>query len=369
MKPSSSRNKQLDALRTLALLLVLGIHFGFLCGSKWIPMWTQMGWSGVDLFFVLSGFLISGLLFREYKSSGGVKVGRFLARRGLKIYPAYYLLMLGTGASFIILKTSWRLVPTAAWLRLLSDSLFIQNYTDGTWGHLWSMAVEEHFYIVLPIVLWLTIKFKRNNPFQYLPITAGIIIFLCLTFRTIPVLLGKAFIFPAASHLRFDGLAFGVLIAYCWEFRPEAITALLRNRGRWLLGCSAVLLLPQFLMLMEHPLMSTIGLTSTLLGYGGILIYSLKCVNGENVVIRQMAKIGAYSYTIYLVHLPILYICNNSWHPDNWFALNVKFLVYMALSGGVGILFAKLVELPILRLRNRLWPMVPRIVAPLPAAA
>ena len=76
----NSRNQSLDVLRGIAILLVLGRHFNY------FPLWRQAGWIGVDLFFVLSGFLISGLLFQEYKNTGKLDVRRFILRRGLKIW-------------------------------------------------------------------------------------------------------------------------------------------------------------------------------------------------------------------------------------------------------------------------------------------
>jgi len=82
------RNKRLDILRCIAVLLVLLDHSGI------HPFLTQTGWTGVDLFFVLSGFLISGLLFAEYKKRGAIDFKRFLIRRGLKIYPAFYTFLL-----------------------------------------------------------------------------------------------------------------------------------------------------------------------------------------------------------------------------------------------------------------------------------
>ena len=77
------RTQQIDALRAIAVLLVLGRH------SDFFFLWTRAGWVGVDLFFVLSGFLISGLLYSEYKRTRGIKIVNFYARRGLKIYPAF----------------------------------------------------------------------------------------------------------------------------------------------------------------------------------------------------------------------------------------------------------------------------------------
>jgi peptidoglycan/LPS O-acetylase OafA/YrhL len=81
------RLRQLDALRGVAILLALGEH-------RYVSdVWTRVGWTGVDLFFVLSGFLISGLLFNEHTRFGAIRFGRFFMRRGLKIYPGYYVLL------------------------------------------------------------------------------------------------------------------------------------------------------------------------------------------------------------------------------------------------------------------------------------
>src|SRR4051794_29454248 len=84
------RNMNLDVLRGVAILLVLGRHFDY------FPLWTRVGWAGVDLFFVLSGFLISGLLFEEWKRTGSINIKRFYIRRALKLYPAFYALLLVT---------------------------------------------------------------------------------------------------------------------------------------------------------------------------------------------------------------------------------------------------------------------------------
>ena len=92
------RNKRLDILRCVAILMVIAHH------SNSFPILTKVGWVGVDLFFVLSGFLISGLLYSEFKKRQTISVGRFFIRRGLKIYPAFYILLLltlaGTTSAF-----------------------------------------------------------------------------------------------------------------------------------------------------------------------------------------------------------------------------------------------------------------------------
>src|SRR5204863_7752623 len=99
-----ARLVQLDLLRCLAIVLVLGRHM-VPCPSHtnaWLgrltSIWQRGGWIGVDLFFVLSGFLVSGLLFREYQRHGSVDVVRFLIRRGFKIYPGFWVLLGATVA-------------------------------------------------------------------------------------------------------------------------------------------------------------------------------------------------------------------------------------------------------------------------------
>jgi peptidoglycan/LPS O-acetylase OafA/YrhL len=90
----------------------------------------------VDLFFVLSGFLVSGLLFREFQQRGEISFGRFFARRGLKIYPAFY--------AYLVLSIAVKLAtdhPVIAARNLFSEALFLQSYLPGMQGHTWSLAI------------------------------------------------------------------------------------------------------------------------------------------------------------------------------------------------------------------------------------
>src|SRR5579871_4107611 len=89
----SQRNVQLDALRGVAILMVLVCHTFVFRKAGWEAMLVRSGWAGVDLFFVLSGFLISGLLFSEYQRTGQIRFRRFALRRAFKLYPAFYVLV------------------------------------------------------------------------------------------------------------------------------------------------------------------------------------------------------------------------------------------------------------------------------------
>ena len=172
---SSFRSRRLpflDILRALAILLVLGRHIpwswteGTDLLSASLVIWQRGGWIGVDLFFVLSGFLVSGLLFREYEAFGSVQAGRFLVRRGLKLYPAFWAFL---ATSLIVL--SWQ-GSTLRWGSIVAELLFVQNYFEGVWIHTWTLAVEEHFYLLLTLFVMAAIErrpagsdpFARHRP-------------------------------------------------------------------------------------------------------------------------------------------------------------------------------------------------------------
>ena len=144
----------LDLLRLLAIVLVLGRHIE-VPPDAWhsafrelFVAWKDNGGLGVDLFFVLSGFLVSGLLFREYITLGDISVTRFYARRAWKIYPSFYFLIAFT--YFYYLYVIGYRIPVGV---MFSELFFLQSYLRGAWNQTWSLAVEEHFYIALPLVL------------------------------------------------------------------------------------------------------------------------------------------------------------------------------------------------------------------------
>ncbi len=117
---------ELDVLRGVAILLVMGVHVP--AGSiqaattSGYPFWTRSGWMGVDLFFVLSGFLISNLLFSEYRASGTIRLPRFFFRRALKLYPSFYLMLAVTLAGAAILGVGF------STRQVIGELILNQNY-------------------------------------------------------------------------------------------------------------------------------------------------------------------------------------------------------------------------------------------------
>jgi len=163
----SNRLLQLDALRALAIILVLLTHLGSTINSwnadvgrsSLIYFLAHAGWIGVPLFFVLSGFLIGHMLQREDLATGKVDLLRFLTRRGLKIYPPFYVVVFAYSAYL------WFFEGEFNWERFLREVFFIQNYgIGGIMDVSWSLAVEEHFYLSFGVLALLTAKLSASPP-------------------------------------------------------------------------------------------------------------------------------------------------------------------------------------------------------------
>ena len=334
------RNQSLDALRCVAILLVIGFHLNF------YSLWGRAGWIGVDLFFVLSGFLISGLLFQEYKNKGKIDIKRFLIRRGLKIYPSFYLLI-AAAAVLSFVKQSPQLKTL-----VIFSSIFAQNYYNGTaftiLAHTWSLAVEEHFYLMLPFILLLLMTFRGSEPFRPIPVIFVFVALSCLAFRCFWLSPGQE---ARATHMRLDSLFAGVTVGYLYHYEQRLFRKL--STGYSLL-LGSILCLPAILLDHRNRLMQTIGLTSLLFGFSLVLIWSVtrtpRSAIGRKVV-GGVARIGFYSYSIYLWHTVTAEFLLSR------IALSaLNFWICLACTVAVGVAMGRLVETPYLALREKIAP-------------
>jgi peptidoglycan/LPS O-acetylase OafA/YrhL len=360
------RLQALDILRGVAILLVLGHHARRDGPPAILQPWIDGGWMGVDLFFVLSGFLVSGLLFKEHKRHGDVRLGRFLVRRGFKIYPAFYVflfstsLLAGFGAHAIDLPA------------LLSEALFVQNYGPNLKDHTWSLAVEEHFYLLLCLYFWLQLRRSRAQPFASLPVLFVLVAVACLGLRLWTTWSApfpytdnnKHLHFP--THLRLDSLLFGVLLSYWYHFHQDGLAQRIEGRKLALLFIGIGLVAPCFFQDINTSFYDhTIGLTLNYLGFGAILLAALYWQptrsRWSGLAWTLLAAIGFYSYSIYLWHMELekwswtalaLLAGRSGTGPPYLLALAVYVLT--ALIGGA--LMAKMIETPFLRLRDRWFP-------------
>jgi peptidoglycan/LPS O-acetylase OafA/YrhL len=368
-QPFGQRLPELDVLRCIAVLLVFGAHPAFKWPADTLPIlparvWFQIGRSGVDLFFVLSGFLVAGLLFSDYRKHGTIHLKSFFARRGLRIWPAYYLYV----AYLAILLAKFG----ASWGEFLPFVLHFQNYTPAheTYApHLWSLAVEEHFYLLLPLVLAAT---RRHWSLRSFAAGALGVIVMCALLRVLFCPPGRAD--PVETHYRLDGLTIGVFLAYVYHFHGTLFWRLARTG--WLLmpaGAALVLfaLLPGALRTIVPPRVNNAILLPTVYaGYAAILLGALSLGRDkrsarffDSKLLRSMAAIGTYSYSIYLWHLDFGFRFTSAIIESRLFVTDLLWLdwmvhtgLYIACACGGGVLASSCVEYPMLVLRERWFP-------------
>ena len=362
-----NRSKQIDILRAITVILVLIHHMKIVPVDQGATLnginkiLVQGGWSGVDIFFVLSGFLVSGLLFREYEKYQDIRVVHFLIRRGFKIYPPFWCLIAVTVLYNLVMHIAM------SWHSIVYELIFVQNYMVGLWNHTWSLAVEEHFYFLLSILLLWMCRGGGKKPFRPIPYVFVGVALVCLLFRirnsTTAFQVSKH-LFP--SHLRLDALFFGVVLAYWYHFFPKRFLEI-SNRFRFLLIIIGVLLfLPVFWLAREtNPMVLTYGLVLLYLGSGCLLAGFLGFEGRWGAFGTALAFIGSHSYSIYLWHMPMIRWGNEAvaaWlgHEPGWFTY-----AGISIFGSIlfGIAMATLIEIPTLRLRDRLFPSRGRALA------
>lgn len=367
MLDDKGRNIQLDVLRGVAILLVITTHavvWRFNAGVATPLAYVLQigGWTGVDLFFVLSGFLIGGLLFKEIRRTGTLNVRRFLTRRAFKIWPAYFIFL-----AFVVIKSVRHAPSVWAGLHpLWPNFVHLQNYfgpdRQMPWSHTWSLAVEEHFYLALPLLLLVLVRFGRM---RWIPAITLAVAIGCLGMRLMNW--NKPYSWYTQlmpTHLRMDSLLFGVLLAYAYHLKPSVLAFVPRFRIL-LFVAGLALIAPMFCLPMESPFVFTFGYTMNYLGYGCILIACVDADTGPLARVltsrpaRAIALIGFFSYSIYLWHLvareQVLYRLH-AWGRHGAAAYLLMTGADIALAILFGVISALLIEQPFLWLRNRLFP-------------
>jgi peptidoglycan/LPS O-acetylase OafA/YrhL len=376
-----ARDSQLDGLRGLAVLAVVLFHASFYAGAPdlggrlafWLP---AMGWSGVDLFFVLSGFLITRILLAQRDAPNYYRA--FYGRRVLRIFPLYYALLFGCFFVVPMVATSnwnefWfgREQGESLWYWLYASNWY--NALEGTYRHrflnvAWSLAIEEQFYLVWPFVV------RACSP-RALERICGVVIVGALLGRLAAVAAGWSDVAVyVLTPLRLDTIAVGAFIALRSQ-RAGGFSAL-AAQARWVLPLAGVGVLGLGLAiqieprlwtdqpgrLLAHPVMQTVGFSAVAAAYGSLVIL---CMNAEPAArLRRgleaswLRAFGRYSYAIYLLHVPVIFMFSvNVWNPGEpgrsiWLTQLVR---YAAAIGGSFLLAAlswRLLESPLLRLRR-----------------
>ena len=324
-------------------------------------MFHRFGWIGVDLFFVLSGYLIGGQLLAPLARDQPIKLGRFFARRALRIMPAYFVVL-----AIYFLLPSWREYPEMAqplWKFLLS----VQNiglHGGTAFSHAWSLAVEDQFYLCLPFILLLAHRWPRAVLLVPCVIVfGGIALRTFLAFQNPAEISGVSYrgfqtwiYYPTWTRL--DPLVFGVALAAIEKFRPIWWQRLM-NLAPWLwLPGLALIVYALWLGEGEYLTVAAAIWQFPLIALGMTAL--LVCAVSPRLPFRRVAIPGAafvasIAYSAYLIQKLVIHFVAQFCSSHNIALtsvsalLGVELCVYLA-----GFILFLLIERPFLQLRHRI---------------
>ena len=311
-----------DGLRAVAILAVVLFHANLL-GDSQVPLDQAVGkvlgfgWIGVDIFFVLSGFLITGILIDTRREPGYFR--RFYARRALRIVPPYYALLavlFFVVPDIIAYPPLWiaKFVGAQAWYWTYLTNWWLASSNGQTvfnTGHLWSLAIEEQFYLVWPLLVWITTR-KSTRVLRW--ICVAIVVASPLA-RGLLLSNGVS---PYAAYLftftRLDGLAAGAWLACSARENHDGLQRY-RSPARW--GAVAGALSLVGIAVFDgsagvfSPGMLVAGLTLVSIVGGCFVTLAYAETPGTPAVTwlghPVLVNIGKYSYAMYLVHYPLIF--------------------------------------------------------------
>jgi peptidoglycan/LPS O-acetylase OafA/YrhL len=363
----------LDTLRALAIALVLLTHYnGFVARGSIFGFIGEVGWAGVDLFFVLSGYLIGNQLLAPAARGVSLSLKAFFARRLLRTLPNYYVVL----AIYLLLPHSpiWGKTMAPVWRYLTFTQNFGLHYGE-TFTHSWSLCIEEQFYLVLPLAVLALVGRGRSPRLLWCALVAAVGAGMAV--RGINFMQGQeAFSAPAyySTFARFDELLPGVAIAMLKNFHPALFDRILKH-GNALLAAgiamaAAVLYGIRF---DAHNLFltSTFGFSLTAIGFALLTCAALSPASVLNRVrIPGATSLALWSYAVYLVHKPVFMALRPELEARGIDpAAPLTIVAVMAAGVFGGWVLYRLVETPFMRLRARWFPAAPVPLAPAASAS
>lgn len=350
----------LDLLRALAIVWVMLFH-SFLVGGlgpgfEWL---SRYGWAGVDVFFVLSGFLIGSQVLHQVRQGAGFSVRGFYLRRAWRILPAFAVVLV-LYAVFPALREAPGLQP---WWQFASFTvnLLIDYGRNQAFSHAWSLCVEEHFYVIFPLLVW-ALSRRATTPRC---LAAGLaVVALGVALR------GGVWLHFAATDpprnwfiediyyptwMRLDGLLVGVMLAALRVYRPGAWALLQQRSDACLLGGLLVSALALWLFRERTGLLAnTLGWPVLSLGLGLLVLAG----SGRGSVIGRwrvpgVGWLAAVSYSLYLSHKLAFHAVHEHLVPLLQVTGGLMFLTYALATLLAGAALHYAVERPFLRWRDR----------------
>jgi peptidoglycan/LPS O-acetylase OafA/YrhL len=295
MEKVSNRIPSLDGLRTISIILVIIGHFVYVLG---LGEFGNFGVLGVRVFFVISGFLITGLLLKEIEKTGKINLIQFYFRRTLRIFPPYYFyLLIIFGATLL----GFLSIPLISFISPLTYTSNYFNPANWYLGHAWSLSVEEQFYLIVPGVL-LLLGIRKTK------------ILLCLVVLASPLI--RVFIFklfgdeatwvPKGFQSNMDSLAIGCLLSLFYNDLHQNSFYLKFLKSKLVFILPIIIIFLNFLT--DHPIIYY-GFCISVLNLLIVLCLDWVVTNYDSAVGKllnsaPMVTLGAMSYSIYLWQQP-----------------------------------------------------------------
>jgi peptidoglycan/LPS O-acetylase OafA/YrhL len=355
LRSQSPSIRSLNGIRAISVLLVSCSHSGF---GEIVP-----GGLGVTIFFFLSGYLITTLMFDEHERNCRIDVLSFYARRMLRLMPpllvtlaiAYGLVYFGFLPGLITLNG-------LAALLLYFANYYLLFFDPGSTipagtGALWSLAVEEHFYIFYPLAL--TLFLRHSLKAQTMGIVLVVLCILVLAWRI--YLVQSGVVYPRtymASDTRIDSIIYGCLLAICMNPIRHLPRSTKMSMFQWTIFVIGVGILLATLGFRDLAFRETFRYSFQGIALLSIFYYSIRF--HDNYIFRHLnsswiSKIGVYSYSVYLVHdVIIASIQTNA--PPSWRSPLVVFPVTLMLSIAYAAAIDSMVDSKFRKLRLRFHP-------------
>ncbi len=360
---SQNRLPGLDTLRALAIVVVMAFHLDGLLPNIFGPI-ERFGWMGVDLFFVLSGYLIGSQLLKPVREGRGISMLDFYRKRAYRILPVYLVVL-----ALYVFWPLWREAPgmSPLWQFLtFTENFFVDYSTNHAFSHVWSLCVEEHFYLLLPMIV---ILMSRRAAAWKTVALLGFFVALGLAIRSYEyfhVLLPmgrdsdgfsvqyiERIYYP--TYTRLDGLLAGVALALMRIFRPGWWSAALQ-RANWVLAGGVALMGCALWTFADRvsAVGNVIGFPVMAIAMGMLVMAAADRRSWFGRVRVPGAKLVAtLAYSLYLTHKEIAHL-DELWLPKvmdarDWRSVCILVVSCMAAAG----LMYLAIERPFLALRDR----------------
>jgi peptidoglycan/LPS O-acetylase OafA/YrhL len=343
--PNLHRSRNLDLIRAAAISMVLIYHGVQMSpvSMSWLTPITSYGQYGVDLFFVLSGWLIGGLYWRERASFGDVLIIHFWVRRWVRTIPPY----------LAALSISWLAVYYVRNEPFdFSYLIFIQNYYERIPFFLvsWSLCVEEHFYLIIPLAF---VFLSRNQRIKmYFLVALAIIAPAGSRLLEYPHS-GSGFGYAlTATHLRMEGLFLGFSLSYIATFAQQQFRMAQRLSPYILIAASIFMILLGFV---GPWLRYTLGGTAVSIFFVSMLLCAVSCKE-IGLLHRLIAPIAVSSYSIYLTHALAIQIARVFSLQLSETGSLLYFPIMLTIVGAFSVIFYYGIERTSIIIRDAYWP-------------